>query len=218
MVSSIGAENKETDIRQRILATARRLVAERTFDNVRMRDVAADSGVALNTLYRHFPNKTAVLNDAIVEFFRAVYDEIGSPPFDHGIDKVFHIIETVARLSNEHSDYAQALGPRLVSHYAVWTLGEIRFRTYLPAIEQIALEGDLVKGADATLLTTLICRQITALYASWSIGELAVKIIPDISKLMVSLTLQGVSTGYTRARCAETVSAGLTKHAGLVFY
>ncbi len=218
MVSSIESENHETDIRKRILATARQLVAERNFDNVRMRDVAARSGIALNTLYRHFPSKTAVLNDAIVEFFSAVYGEIASPPFDHGIDKVFHIIDTVAKLSNEHADYAQALGPRLVSHYAVWTLGEIRFRTYLPAVSQIRSEGDLAETADATLLTTLICRQITALYSSWSIGELSFKVIPDISKLAVSLTLLGVSTGYTRARCAETVSAGMARHAGLVFY
>jgi AcrR family transcriptional regulator len=153
-------------LREKILEAARALVVEMTFENVRMRDLAARSGVALNTLYRYFPNKTSVLNDAVVEFFAKAYSDIAAPSFDHGIDKLVHILDGVAERSRSHSAFAKSLGPRLVSQYYVWSLGEIRFRSYLPAITQIREEGDLADHVEVKLLTSLICRQITAVYLS----------------------------------------------------
>jgi hypothetical protein len=154
----------------------------------------------------------------VVEFFAKAYSDIAAQSFDHGIDKVVHILDGVAEWTRTHNAYAKSLGPRLVSRYNVWSLGQIRFRSYLPAITQIRDEGDLAEHADVTLLTSLICRQITAVYVSWSNGELASDTIPDISKLMVGLTLRGISRGYTRRKCEDIICDGMGKYRNTVFY
>jgi AcrR family transcriptional regulator len=51
----------EAQTRTRILQAARRLFASQGFDGTTTRDLAQAAGVAEGTLFRHFPNKKAVL-------------------------------------------------------------------------------------------------------------------------------------------------------------
>ncbi|MEH2461080.1 TetR/AcrR family transcriptional regulator [Nostoc sp.] len=51
----------ETQTRTRILETAQRLFASKGFDGTTTRDLAQTAGVAEGTLFRHFPNKKAIL-------------------------------------------------------------------------------------------------------------------------------------------------------------
>lgn len=53
--------SKQSDRRQRIVDVARLLAREGGYDAVQMRDVSARSGVALGTIYRHFPSKDHLL-------------------------------------------------------------------------------------------------------------------------------------------------------------
>ncbi|MBD1924083.1 TetR/AcrR family transcriptional regulator [Microcoleus sp. FACHB-831] len=51
----------EEQTRTRILRSALRLFARQGYDGTTTRDLAADAGVAEGTLFRHFPNKKAIL-------------------------------------------------------------------------------------------------------------------------------------------------------------
>jgi AcrR family transcriptional regulator len=51
----------EAQTRDRILQTAQRLFAAQGFDGTTTRDLAAAANVAEGTLFRHFPNKKAIL-------------------------------------------------------------------------------------------------------------------------------------------------------------
>src|SRR6476469_2947202 len=51
--------------RSRILETAIELAEKGGFDNVRLRDVAAQAEVALGTLYKRFPSKESILIAAL---------------------------------------------------------------------------------------------------------------------------------------------------------
>src|SRR5260370_21667560 len=51
--------------RSRILETAIELAEKGGFDNVRLRDVAAQADVALGTLYKRFPSKESILLAAL---------------------------------------------------------------------------------------------------------------------------------------------------------
>ncbi|MEH2413191.1 TetR/AcrR family transcriptional regulator [Nostoc sp.] len=51
----------EAQTRTRILETAQRLFASKGFDGTTTRDLAQTAGVAEGTLFRHFPNKKAIL-------------------------------------------------------------------------------------------------------------------------------------------------------------
>jgi AcrR family transcriptional regulator len=51
----------EAQTRSRILQAARRLFSSQGFDGTTTRDLAQEAGVAEGTLFRHFPNKKAIL-------------------------------------------------------------------------------------------------------------------------------------------------------------
>lgn len=51
----------EEQTRTRILRSALRLFARQGYDGTTTKDLAADAGVAEGTLFRHFPNKKAIL-------------------------------------------------------------------------------------------------------------------------------------------------------------
>ncbi|NJM73709.1 MAG: TetR/AcrR family transcriptional regulator [Scytonema sp. RU_4_4] len=53
--------SSETQTRSRILEAAKRLFASQGFDGTTTRDLAQAAGVAEGTLFRHFPNKKAIL-------------------------------------------------------------------------------------------------------------------------------------------------------------
>ncbi|WGV24301.1 TetR/AcrR family transcriptional regulator [Halotia branconii] len=53
--------SSEVQTRTRILQTAQRLFASQGFDGTTTRELAEASGVAEGTLFRHFPNKKAIL-------------------------------------------------------------------------------------------------------------------------------------------------------------
>ncbi len=53
--------SSETQTRNRILQAAQRLFASQGFDGTTTRDLAQAAGVAEGTLFRHFPNKKAIL-------------------------------------------------------------------------------------------------------------------------------------------------------------
>jgi AcrR family transcriptional regulator len=59
--------------RERILEAARTVFAERGVD-AQMDDVARAAGVGVGTVYRHFPNKEALLGELVAEKFRAFGD------------------------------------------------------------------------------------------------------------------------------------------------
>jgi AcrR family transcriptional regulator len=56
----------KSDRREKLIAAAERLVAERGFLAVRLEDIGAAVGVSGPAIYRHFPNKEALLVELLV--------------------------------------------------------------------------------------------------------------------------------------------------------
>src|SRR5689334_11273185 len=56
----------KSDRRSKLLAAAERLIAERGYLAVRLEDIGAAAGVSGPAIYRHFPNKEALLVELLV--------------------------------------------------------------------------------------------------------------------------------------------------------
>ncbi|RDH80247.1 TetR/AcrR family transcriptional regulator [Mycolicibacterium moriokaense] len=56
----------KSDRRDKLIAAAERLVAERGFLSVRLEDIGAAVGISGPAIYRHFPNKEALLVELLV--------------------------------------------------------------------------------------------------------------------------------------------------------
>jgi AcrR family transcriptional regulator len=70
MATSTPAETRrskaKSDRRSQLIAAAERLVAERGFLAVRLEDIGSAAGVSGPAIYRHFPNKEALLVELLV--------------------------------------------------------------------------------------------------------------------------------------------------------
>ncbi len=64
--SGTSRSKAKSDRRDKLIAAAERLVAERGFLAVRLEDIGAAAGVSGPAIYRHFPNKEALLVELLV--------------------------------------------------------------------------------------------------------------------------------------------------------
>ncbi len=64
------------DLRVQTLDAARRLIAQRGYRDVSMRDIAADVGCSVSSLYFHFTNRDALIHTLIDEGFDRWYAEL----------------------------------------------------------------------------------------------------------------------------------------------
>ena len=64
--SATSRSRAKSDRRDKLIAAAERLVAERGFLAVRLEDIGAAAGVSGPAIYRHFPNKEALLVELLV--------------------------------------------------------------------------------------------------------------------------------------------------------
>lgn len=64
----------KADRRRQLLGAAARLIAERGFVSVRLEDLGAAVGISGPAVYRHFPNKDAVLVELLVGISTRLYE------------------------------------------------------------------------------------------------------------------------------------------------
>ncbi|NUL43833.1 TetR/AcrR family transcriptional regulator [Cellulosimicrobium funkei] len=64
----------KADRRQSLLAAAARLFADRGFTSVRLEDLGAACGISGPAVYRHFPGKTAVLGELLLQVSQDLLD------------------------------------------------------------------------------------------------------------------------------------------------
>lgn len=117
--------------RERLLETARRLFAEQGIESVTMSAVAEAAGVGKGTLYRHFPNKTQLLQQLIDADQRDLQDRTIRHLSAHVSDPAgcldWFLAEVVAFISRHQSLFFGQMGDlslSLLEHpaHAWWRL------------------------------------------------------------------------------------------------
>ena len=194
---------RQYERRERILATARNLVTEKGYDGLKMRELAEVSGVTTKTLYHQFGSKEKLIFIAVEERYRHIYQAIDDAVIDKGIDRLYYIIETVAKVTRNNIAYARGLATILSTKDSVFT--SIRMGTYRKAIDQIQAEGDFVNWVDHDLLNRIIYRQVNPLYTPWWYDEFSLTNTVNIAKLDIGMVLRSVTEGYTFEKTTETI-------------
>ncbi|XOV86348.1 MAG: TetR/AcrR family transcriptional regulator [Pseudomonadota bacterium] len=156
------------------LNAARDLLAESGFENTTMGDIASRAGVHIQTLYRHFPTKNALVSTLYQQEFRAALEarEVDVLAFWHD-----WIHRTAALL--DQKEMPQEKGGSDALHH----------RTGLPleyALEYIELLAESVAedfGLDleCSVVPTLVANMI------WGANVHAIKLSPNGQRLEVSM-------------------------------
>src|SRR3954454_12993002 len=102
--------------RRRVIDATLELAAGGGFDAVQMRDVAAEAGVALGTVYRYFESKERLLLEANLEQVDALRERLaerpptGETPADRVVDVLRRATRTQTRRPEATAAMVRALG------------------------------------------------------------------------------------------------------------
>ena len=99
------------DLRQKILDVASRLAEEGGFNNVRQRDVAAEAGVALRTLYKRFRSKEDILSAVLVREVEAMKGRLQEEPIEGStpVERVLSFFELLSKTLFDKPQFARAV-------------------------------------------------------------------------------------------------------------
>lgn len=100
--------------RDRLYATALRLIAARGYDATTLRDVAKAAGVSVGLLYRYFPSKQAVVIALYDELSSAYAREAVGMPGGRWRDRFIFALKTSLDVLTPHRVALRALTPVLV--------------------------------------------------------------------------------------------------------
>src|SRR5688572_15970767 len=101
--------------RNRLYATAMRLIAERGYEATTLRDIAKEAHVSVGLLYRYFPGKQAVVIALYDELSTEYAREAGKMQSGKWRDRFIFALKTSLRVLEPHQVALRALTPVLVS-------------------------------------------------------------------------------------------------------
>ena len=189
-------ENK----RSRILETAIELAEKGGFDNVRLRDVAAQAEVALGTLYKRFPSKESILVAALELEAEKLEKRLmkKAAEGETELDRVINFFDQVTKQLFRKPNLGRAILRALTSGDAELT-GQVaafhqRMTNMIVASMRGSLAGDLVpESTNQELMVAFIMQQIWfSALVGWMGGLITKPMVLDQLRITLALVLRGV--------------------------
>ncbi len=159
-VAPTGSKKRRSDTRERILEAALELFVERGFHGTAVPLVAERAKVGAGTIYRHFANKEALVN----ELYRELKSSVGSVvltgfPVDRPPREQFHAFWV--RLSRFALDNPKAFAFLELHHHASYLDDASRsieqgFIDFALSFIKHAQEGMVIKPQDPILLISIV--------------------------------------------------------------
>jgi AcrR family transcriptional regulator len=103
--------DRQVERRQRVVLAALELAADGGYEAVQMRDVAAQAGVALGTIYRYFSSKDHLLAAAMIEWVEDLERQVGRRPprGETPAERVTDVLGRALKALGDHPDLAAAV-------------------------------------------------------------------------------------------------------------
>jgi AcrR family transcriptional regulator len=173
--------------RQMLYRAFGELLAEKTFEEITVHDIAERSTVNRATFYDHFPDKFALLEDIIAENFQSVLElrmagSIGTCP------------ESVKQLICAVCDFFAELGSRCQKHQRQFTpVAESKIKSLLRdfLLDGLRITSPGAAAVDLELRATMASWAICGAALEWSHAKTAsLEAFADSVFSLVSTTLQ----------------------------
>ena len=156
----------------RIVETAVELAEQGGFENVRLREVAAVSGVALGTLYRHFRSKEDLLLAALAREMEALERRLRERPVagPDPLERVTQFFRLATRAFCRRPNLARATLRAVASGDHELTEKVTRFHGNLAALTVAALRGEAGASARDHAIADLLQNVWFAALVGWAGG------------------------------------------------
>ena len=187
--------------RSRILETAIELAEKGGFDNVRLRDVAAQADVALGTLYKRFPSKESILVAALELEAEKLEKRLTKKPFEaeSPLERVLEFFDQVSRTLFRKPNLGRAVLRALTSGDEDLTEQVASFHQRMTNMIVAALRGSLITAIypepsnDELMVAFIMQQQWFAALVGWMGGLISKPMVIDQLRITLTVVLRGLS-------------------------
>jgi TetR/AcrR family transcriptional regulator, cholesterol catabolism regulator len=188
------------DKRTRILETAIELAEKGGFDNVRLRDVAAQADVALGTLYKRFPSKESILLAALELEAEKLEKKLSKAPIegDTSLDRVISFFDLMSRQLFRKPNLGRAVLRALTSGDETLTGDVASFHQRVTNMIVAAMRGSLITSIvpepsnEELMVAVIMQQQWFAALVGWMGGLITRAMVSDQLQLTLTLVLRGL--------------------------
>lgn len=173
--------------RQRIIDSTNRLLAERPYELIQMRDVAAESSVALGTVYRYFISKEHLFGEVLVSWsdIRLSRSDNGAEASPDAHGQITAVIQQMFRAFERYPNYIAVVlvleATTDVNARASYSRFTDKFRATL-ADALVAVEPDDIKA-----VVDLVSAALAFVLRRWMLGFITMDEAFEIQQRSVDL-------------------------------
>ena len=162
--------------REHILDAARKLIAERGYAGITMRDLAARCRVSVPTLYNQFGSKDSLLAAAVETHFAGLLATSREKADWHGCERLIGVMgvcaDNMVRLPRYNRSLLRAfMGARDTAPIEETIMSELACELGR-ALDEMAQRRQLVDWIDRPVLTQQVTAAVVATSVAWSVGAL----------------------------------------------
>ncbi len=187
--------------RSRILETAIELAEKGGFENVRLRDVAAQAEVALGTLYKRFPSKESILIAALELEAEKLEKKLSKAPIegDTPVERVLNFFEGASRTLFRKPNLGRAVLRALTSGDEELTEQVASFHQRMTNMIVAAMRGSLITSIvpepsnNEVIVAFIMQQQWFAALVGWMGGLINRPMVIDQLRITLSLVLRGIA-------------------------
>jgi TetR/AcrR family transcriptional regulator, cholesterol catabolism regulator len=185
--------------RSRILETAIELAEKGGFENVRLRDVAAQAEVALGTLYKRFPSKESILIAALEMEAEKMEKKMSKKPIegDVALERVINFFDGASRTLFRKPNLGRAVLRALTSGDEELTEQVAMFHQRMTNMIVASLRGSLITAMvpepsnEELILAFIMQQQWFAALVGWMGGLITRGMVIDQLRITLEIVLRG---------------------------
>ncbi len=195
-------EEHKAERRERILATARELIAERGYDGLTMRDLAHASRVSVPTLYNLFGGKQAILLGELESTFAAVVAGIATVRTGNVADRALATCDAGNADLLAVPQYSRELILLFLTSAETADLRRSSAEKFTALMADILRDGQKADEIEPWVDPLVLSRRMFAHYQlamiEWARGELDAEAFRAATRFGMCVMLLGVARGRAR--------------------
>jgi AcrR family transcriptional regulator len=192
---------------ERILRSARELIACKGYDGLTMRDLARVAGVSDKTLYNLFESKDRLVMMAVADLLEDIAARVDARSRQPGLEGVFLYSDSTTRQILDTPAYAEAMARGLFQADAGTPLVDVLLggtERFLRRELQAAVQrGQLATDADVPALARMLAGHMWGMLLLWNKGLLTLEEFPAMARRSLCLSLAGVARGRGKTVIAQ---------------
>lgn len=176
-----GLTDRQQARRERVIDAALSLSRRRPFDQIQVKDVAQEAGVALGTLYHYFSSKDHLFAEALVRWATALESDVDRRPLRGGTapQRLTEVLHRSVRAFQQQPNLAKLVTTLEVSSdpFAVEIIS--RLDQSISAVYASALAGTGLDEGTVQAMVRVVDMTLAGLLRLWTAGRLPILDVYD---------------------------------------